>query len=182
MEHIKRGVAALITTPVQSNLLMRLENNVLNMEGVLNKMGFSVHTYRECSSLDIGRILNDWNEEDHSGNSCFMCVLMSPNSSDIPSIGEIVSHVQFNVSLKGKPKIYFIETQTAITTNPCLGHDNYIHLGHSASFIPIVISTLGKDGENESLHHLSLTINHALGCTGEYGRVVTTCNKDIFFN
>jgi caspase 7 len=134
--HQERGYALIINNRRFHDGEVRLgsEKDVESIAASLRKLEFKVHVREDCSSLEMKNEMLKYATMNHSSCDYFLCVMMSHGNTDqiigvdgsVNYIKELIDPFKHNPTLKGKPKLFFI--------NSCRGSTQMIaHDGAAAA-------------------------------------------------
>jgi hypothetical protein len=126
MNHARRGQALVINNRdfADDEFRTGAEKDLENIKESLQKLDFEVHVEENCNSWEMKNLMLSYANMDHSDSDCFLCVIMSHGDKDAivgvdgsgVYIKELIYPFKLNTTLKGKPKLFFI--------NACRGHND----------------------------------------------------------
>lgn len=121
MNNPKRGVALIINNKrfeARTELGTRegTDKDAAALEFSLNKLGFDIKIYHNCTAKFMRDLLFKLARADHSGVDCFLCVIMSHGDEGVIygvdreiEIDMLLQPFKQNRTLAGKPKLFFIQ-------------------------------------------------------------------------
>ena len=93
------------------------ENDVSRLIDVFEDVNFKIEAHFDLKATMLRKLIKEYGQRDYSDKGCFICVIMSHGSNgkikssdnqDI-NITEFFDPFKTNMSLKGKPKLFFIQ-------------------------------------------------------------------------
>ena len=205
MNKKKRGWALVVNNiKFEDNRLDRhgVLQDSINIRSALEKIEFDVELHENKTAQQMQAILWNFSRRDHSENDAFLCVLMSHGNENVIQgadgvligITDLLSPLTKCESLKGKPKIFFINAtqgpvafnrfSTIVTTEnaaPCDKSDFFIHystvtgyvsfrnkrIRSGTWFIQALCDVLTEHGQSMSLSQISDTVNEKIAIFNE---------------
>ncbi|XP_078616297.1 caspase-10-like [Branchiostoma floridae x Branchiostoma japonicum] len=147
MSRAPRGVCVIINNIHFEDMAERdgAEGDTGRLREVFESLGFTVVTFRDLDHAKMVDVMKDQGKADHSNYDCFVCVIMSHgtmgkvySSDDVGiDICELMKPVNAKKcpSLKGKPKLFFIQACQGEKTQRKEGFD---HGEYDAKPVPFI--------------------------------------------
>ena len=105
------------------------DKDVSRISEVFSNLNFEVKSHLDQDKTSITNLIKEYSERDYSIDGCFICFIMShgkygqiiTSDSQNMTVKEFIDPFKLNRSLKGKPKLFFI--QSCRGKNKMLAHD-----------------------------------------------------------
>ncbi|XP_078612459.1 caspase-8-like [Branchiostoma floridae x Branchiostoma japonicum] len=144
IDELKLRIDRSISIGKKKYLIFKFTFHIGRLQEVFESLGFNVVTFSDLDHAKMVATMKNQGKADHSNYNCFVCCIMSHgttgkvySSDDVGiDICELMKPVNAKKckSLKGKPKLFFIQACQGFKTQ---GRDGFDHGEHDAK--PVII-------------------------------------------